>query len=109
MQAFHRMANRQGLPHTIRSDNQTTFHKAAKVFNVSQQKLKLTRIDSKIIQDRLANEGVRWKFITERASHRGGHWERVCRQLKEPLRKVLGKSLLTYTEMLTTLTEASKP
>ena len=48
-QAFHRMVNRWGLPHTIRSDNQTTFHKAAKVSNVSQRKLKLTQIDSKII------------------------------------------------------------
>jgi len=45
----------------------------------------------------LANQGVSWKFITERASHRGRHWERVCRQLKEPLRKVLGKALLSYT------------
>ena len=57
------------------------------------------------MKETLANDKVTWKFITERASHRGGHWERVCRQLKEPLRKVLGKALLSYSEMYTVLTD----
>ncbi|XP_028408802.1 uncharacterized protein LOC114531378 [Dendronephthya gigantea] len=70
-----------------------------------RMKIKLSGFDPKGAQDRLANEGVVWKFITERASHRGGHWERVCRQIKEPLRKVLRKSFLTYTEMMTILTD----
>ena len=65
----------------------------------------LTKIDLDVVEDKLANQGVSWKFITERASHRGGHWQRVCRQLKEPLRKVLGKALLNYTEMMTVLTD----
>ena len=43
--------------------------------------------------------------LLRRASHRGGHWERVCRQLKERFRKVLGKALLTYIEMITVLTD----
>ena len=63
------------------------------------------KIDPNVVEDKLANQGVSWKFITERASHRGGHWERVCRQLKEPLRKVLGKAFLNYTEMMTVLTD----
>ena len=33
------------------------------------------------------------------------HWERACRQPKEPLRKVLGKAVLNYTEMITVLTD----
>jgi len=106
LQAFRRMANRRGMAKVIHSDNQTTFHKAAKVFKASGQRMnKLTNIDPNIVEDKLANQGVSWKFITERASHRGGHWERVCRQLKEPLRKVLGKALLSYTEMMTVLTD----
>lgn len=105
LQAFRRMANRRGMAKVIHSDNQTTFHKAAKVFKASSQQMnKLTKIDPNVVEDKLANQGVSWKFITERASHRGGHWERVCRQLKEPLRKVLGKALLSYTEMMTVLT-----
>ena len=105
LQAFRRMANRRGMPKVIHSDNQTTFHKAAKVFKISKQKSTLSKIDPKEVERKLANEQVTWKFITERASHRGGHWERVCRQIKEPLRRVLGKALLTYTEMYTVLTD----
>ena len=105
LQAFRRMANRRGMAKVIHSDNQTTFHKAAKVFKASSQQMnKLTKKDPNVVEDKLANQGVSWKFIMERASHCGGHWERVCRQLKEPLRKVLGKALLSYTEMMTVLT-----
>ena len=70
----------------IHSDNQTTFHKAAKVFKASTQKIKLAKIDPSVVEDKLADQGVNWKFITGRASHRRGQWERVCRQIKEPLR-----------------------
>ena len=105
LQAFRRMANRRGMAKVIHSDNQTTFHKAAKVFKASTQRIKLTKIDPNVVEEKLASQGVSWKFITERASHRGGHWERVCRQLKEPLRKVLGRAFLNYTEMLTVLTD----
>ena len=89
----------------IHSDNQTTFHKAAKVFKASTQRMKLAKIDPSVVEDKLADQGVKWKFITEKASHRGGQWERVCRQLKEPLRKVLGRAFLTCTEMMTVLTD----
>ena len=105
LQAYRRMVNRRGMSSTIHSDNQTSFHKAARVLTTSKQKMKLRGFDPKTVQELLANKGVVWKFITERASHRGGHWERVCRQIKEPLRKVLRKSLLTYTEMMTILTD----
>ena len=105
LQAFRRMANRRGMAEVIHSDNQTTFHKAAKVFKASTQRMKLAKIDPSVVENKLADQGVKWKFITERASHRGGQWERVCRQLKEPLRKVLGRAFLTYTEMMTVLTD----
>ena len=78
LQAFRRMANRRGMAKVIHSDNQTTFHKAAKVFKASTQRIKLTKIDPNVVEEKLANQGVSWKFTTERASHRGGYWERVC-------------------------------
>lgn len=104
LQTFRHMVNRRGMSSTIHSDNQTTFHKVSRVFQASQLKL-MWKIATTVVQEKLANEGVTWKFITERASHRGSQWERVCSQLKEPLRKVLGKSLLSYTEMTTVLTD----
>ena len=69
LQAFRRMANRRGMATVIHSDNQTMFHKAAKVFKASTQRMKLTKIDPGVVEDKLANQGVNWKFITERASH----------------------------------------
>ena len=41
LQAFRRMANRRGMARVIHSDNQTTFHKAAKVFKASTQRMQL--------------------------------------------------------------------
>ena len=89
----------------IHPDNQTTFHKAAKVFKASTQRMRLMNIDPTVFEDKLANQGVSWKFRTDRASLCGGYWERVCRQLKEPLRKVLEKAFLNNTEMMTVLTD----
>ena len=105
LQAFRLMANQRGMAEVIHSDNQTMFHKAAKVFKASTQRMKLAKIDPSIVKDKLADQGVKWKFITERASRQRGQWERVCQQLKEPLRKVVGRAFLTYREMMTVLTD----
>ena len=78
LQAFSCMANRRGTVKKIHSENQTMFHKAAKVFKASTQRMRLMKIDLTVVEDKLANQGVSWKFIMKKASHRGGHWERVC-------------------------------
>ena len=44
-----------------------------------------------------------WRFIVERSPWRSGWWERLLRSVKEPLRKVLGKALLSYQELATVL------
>jgi len=51
----------------------------------------------------LASKEIKWKFIVERSPWRGGWWERLIRNVKEPLRKVLGKALLSYAELTTVL------
>ena len=63
------------------------------------------KIDKDKVKLELASKGIKWKYIAERSPWRGGWWERFCRSVKEPLRKVLGKALLTYTELYTVLTE----
>ena len=79
LQAYRRMANRRGtISGTIHSDNQTTFHKGSKVFKTSSYKLRGGgKIDPKAVEEKLANEGVTWTFITPRASHRGGRFQEV--------------------------------
>ena len=65
------------------------------------------KIDPTVVEDKLANQSVSWKFITERASQVTGREsaEKSKEPLKEPLRKVLGKAFLNYTEMMTVLTD----
>jgi len=58
LQAFRRMVNRRGMARVIHSDNQTTFHKAAKVFKASMQRMQLMKIDLNVVEDKLANQGV---------------------------------------------------
>ena len=53
------------------------------------------------IKSEFSSRGIKGKFITERSPWRGGWWEQFCRAIKEPLRKVLGKALLTLSELNT--------
>ncbi|XP_054711322.1 uncharacterized protein LOC129220912 [Uloborus diversus] len=53
----------------------------------------------------LTKERTQWKYIIERAAWWGGFYERLVKSVKECLRKVIGKALLTFEEMTTLLTE----
>ncbi|GFX60673.1 uncharacterized protein TNCV_4917231 [Trichonephila clavipes] len=46
-----------------------------------------------------------WKFIVERAPWWGGFYERLVKTVKDPLRKILGRALLTFEELSTILSE----
>ena len=93
LNALRRMINRRGMCGIIMSDNFSSFKKAAKL--VQAQK----------VQDFCAERGIRWQFITERSPFRGGFYERLNRSLKKPLKIVLGKAMLTYSEMYTVITD----
>ena len=100
------MINQRGISETIHSDNHTSFHKANKVLSAAYSDAQRVwkKIDHKDVQRSFAT-GIKWKFITERASHQGGWWERYCRMLKRPLKAILGKALLTFQELQTVLTD----
>ena len=49
--------------------------------------------------------GPEWKFILPASPWWGGFWERLVQSTKRCLRKVLGKSKLTYEELLTVTVE----
>ena len=67
--AFRRFTSCKGLPHTVISDNASTYLSAAeeltKLFNSIDFKTTLNR------------QGVTWKFIPKRAPWYGGFWERL--------------------------------
>ncbi|XP_029209924.2 uncharacterized protein LOC114973693 [Acropora millepora] len=109
-QAFIRMISRRGLCSTIWSDNAKTFkradHEIQQLFTQgsSVNKQLWDKIDQEKLQANLTSKGIKWKFIVERSPWHGGWWERLVRSVKEPLRKVLGKALLSYQELATVLT-----
>ncbi|XP_068707820.1 uncharacterized protein [Montipora foliosa] len=107
LQAFSRMTSRRGLCHTVWSDNAQTFKAASREIQklydepTTESQRMWSTLDQDQIKSEFSSRGIKWKFITERSPWRGGWWERFCRAIKEPLRKVLGRALLTFSELNT--------
>ena len=79
------------------SDNAKNFKRSAK---------EITKIGrSTFVQEHLANIGVNWMFIVEKAPWWGGFWERLVRITKDCIKKSVGRALLTYEQLRTLLTE----
>ena len=95
--AFQRFMIRRGLPVTLISDNARTFKNAAnQVATINQ---------SSDVHSYLANQGVTWSFIVEKAPWWGGFWERMVRTVKHALRKTIERNSLTFEQLNTTLIE----
>ena len=109
LQAFQRMMNRRGMSDTVWSDNAQSFKVASReikqLFASSSVETKKVwkKINKDKVKSKLGSKGIKWKYIAERSPWKGGWWKRFCRSVKEPLRKVLGKALLTYTKLYTIL------
>ena len=80
--AFAAFTARRGVPSCLYSDNGTTFVAAAKML-----------------------PQIKWNFITPLSPWHGGHWERIVRSIKTPLRKVAGGARLKEVELRTLLTK----
>ena len=79
------------------SDNGKTFKYAAKaIYDV------LTPPEVKQYSSMI---GLQWSFNLAKAPWWGGIFERMVRSTKRCLRKSIGRAILTYDELLTTLTE----
>jgi len=79
------------------SDNAKTFKAAAKEVKLISR--------SEEVQRYLATKGVTWQLIIERAPWQGGFWERVVQSTKRCLKKILGRTSLTFEELRTILVE----
>ena len=97
LRAFRRFSARRGLPRTIMSDNAKTFKGAMK--DVKRIIL------SDEVQTHLADRGISWHFIVQRAAWYGAIWERLVRSVKRCLKKVIGRTSLIYEELTTLLVE----
>ena len=95
--AFQRFTSRRGLPVTLIFDNARNFKNAA------NQVATINR--SSDVHSYLANQGMTWSFIVEKAPWWGGFWERMVRTVKRALRKTIGRNSLTFEQLNTILIE----
>ncbi|XP_075542076.1 uncharacterized protein LOC142576031 [Dermacentor variabilis] len=98
--AFKRFVARRGVCSTVYSDNALTFKRAARDLKAMFRLLQVEEL-----QSYFAGNKIRWKFIVERAAWWGGFWERMVRSVKVALRKLLGRSSLSFEELITVLYE----
>jgi hypothetical protein len=105
IQAFRRMTNRRGLCHTVYSDNAMSFKASERILRNRPSPENDIQLNTKELNELFATEKIKWKFITERSPWQGGFYERMFRTIKMSLKRVLGRSLLSYSEMNTVLTD----
>ncbi|XP_055938027.1 uncharacterized protein LOC129968199 [Argiope bruennichi] len=94
IQALRRFIARRGRISVLYSDNGTNFVGTNNA---------LRALDWDKISVYSTAQKITWKFIPPTAAWWGGWWERIVRMLKELLRRVLGKSIINYEELLTIL------
>ncbi|XP_055924416.1 uncharacterized protein LOC129956519 [Argiope bruennichi] len=94
IQALRRFIARRGRISVLYSDNGTNFVGTNNA---------LRALDWDKISVYSTAQKITWKFIPPTAAWWGGWWERIVRMLKELLRRVLGKSIINYEELLTVL------
>ena len=97
IRSLKRFSSRRGLPKAFVSDNGKTFKGAARVIGEI--------LDDKRLEQHLSGVGVKWLFNLERAPWWGGIFERLVRMTKRCLRKMVGRSRLTYDELITAVCE----
>ena len=97
LQAFRRFSSRRSLPQHMISDNASTFLASAETLNDLFQ--------SPSLKEQLSRQGVEWKFIPKRAPWYGGFWERLIGLTKRAIKKTLGRTSITLTELQTLAVE----
>ena len=88
---------RRGIPRLIVPDNAKTFEKAERELTVI--------FDSPLIQDYLSGRRIDWQYNLAKAPWWGGFFERLIKEVKLCLKKVLGRTRLTFDELSTILVE----
>jgi hypothetical protein len=97
IEALKRFTGHHPIPRLIYSDNASTF------VNASNHLLKL--FNHPKVQEELAAMRIIWKFIPKAAPWFGGWWERLIALTKTALRKMVGHTILSFTQLQTVSTQ----
>ena len=100
LNAFRRFVSRRGVPKVVYSDNAKTFKRSAMEIDLLNRISEFPRFNDFITEHKIV-----WKNIVERAPWWGGFWERLVRSVKNCLKLSLGKLLVSFDELQTTIVE----
>ncbi|XP_052857991.1 uncharacterized protein LOC128265818 [Drosophila gunungcola] len=103
---LRRFTSLRGKCSQIFSDNGTNFVGAKRALDEMQQLLSSQEHRNTEAQA-LATDGIKWNFIPPHSPHWGGKWESAVRSVKLHLRRVVGKTILTFEQMQTLIAQIS--
>ena len=98
--ALKRFVSRRNLPRNIHSDNGSNFLGAKNELDKLYSLLGTEELPEEL-QTFLLDHRIVWHTIPARAPHFGGLWEAAVKSTKFHLKRVIGKQILSYEEMLT--------
>ncbi|XP_048253302.1 uncharacterized protein LOC125381119 [Haliotis rufescens] len=99
LQALRRFVSNHGWPHTVISDNGTSFVG-------TERELRTIFIEGKQqMMDFALLHRINWKFITPLSPHQGGIYESLIKQVKRSLKVIIGQQILSWNELSTAFAE----
>ena len=101
--AFHRFLSCHNKPKEMWSDNGTNFTAADKELKEEVQAINSLKTDNEMLR-----QDIKWNFIPPRAPHMGGAWERIVSSVKQVLKGLITRRLLSDEELKTFFAEAAK-
>ena len=90
---IRRLITRRGPISSILSDNGSNF-----IGSNNELREEIQRLEADGIETKCANIHINWSFNTPLASHHGGVWETLIKQIRKVLSGLLAESTRTLTE-----------
>ncbi|XP_064080576.1 uncharacterized protein LOC135197436 [Macrobrachium nipponense] len=100
LNSFRRFTARRSCPCRMISDNATNFKTGSSLIQ--------SLYDDTDVQSTLTRENCKWTFITPRAPHQGGFYERMVGSVKSALKKAIFKKRINSDELNTIVTEIER-
>ena len=97
IRAMTKFSCRRSYPSVCISDNGTNFVGTATI-------LKKIAKDN-LVTNYMLDNGIEWRFITPRAASHGGFYERLIGMTKRTIQKVIGKALLSKSDLETLIVQ----
>ena len=106
--AIFRFCDRRGVPHTMYSDNQTSFVALNNELQMLYQELDFKKLQKLTEMGYKESRGISWRFNTPLAPHHGGAFEIHVKAVKRALQAVNADTGLDYDDFITSVTNAER-